>query len=164
MSRIDDLIAKLCPDGVPFEPLRDLGVWYGGGTPSKQRREFWESGTIPWLSPKDMGKPIVASTEDHITEAAIAGSATKLVPADSVAVVVRSSILDRILPIALVPMLVTLNQDMKAVVARDGVLPGYVAHLLRSLGPTLLRVTRKTGGSVASIQVPKFMTFRALLS
>ncbi len=160
MSRIDRLIAERCPDGVEFEPLADIGEWYGGGTPSKDKLEYWQDGTIPWISPKDMGDPIVEATEDYITETAIKGSATKLVPANSVAIVVRSSILDRILPAALIPIPVALNQDMKAVVPRDGILSAYIAHLLRSRGPEILRVARKTGGSVASIESNKLFSFR----
>lgn len=160
MSRIDELIAEFAPSGVRYEPLGDIGEWYGGGTPSKERLEYWQNGTIPWVSPKDMGRTIVDSTEDYITEAAVKSSATKIVPANSVAVVVRSSILDRILPTALIPVPVTLNQDMKAVVARNGILPGYIAHLLRSNGPAILRTARKTGGSVASIESRKLFSFR----
>ena len=160
MSRIDELIERLCPDGVPFEPLSAIGEWYGGGTPSKGRPEFWQNGTIPWASPKDMGRAIVDTTEDYITEAAVKGSATRLVPPTSVAMVVRSSILDRIFPTALVPVPVALNQDMKAVVPRDGILPGYVAHILRSRGHAILRFARKTGGSVASIESKKLFSFR----
>ncbi|PKL94544.1 MAG: restriction endonuclease subunit S [Gammaproteobacteria bacterium HGW-Gammaproteobacteria-8] len=160
MSRIEELIAELCPEGIRYEPLADIGEWYGGGTPSKSRPDYWKNGTIPWVSPKDMGRPIIDTTEDYITEAAVKGSATRLVPANSVAVVVRSSILDRILPTALIPVPAALNQDMKAVVARDGVMPGYIAHVLRSSGPAILRVARKTGGSVASIESSKLFSFR----
>jgi hypothetical protein len=160
MSRIDDLIAELCPGGVEFKALGEIGDWYGGGTPSKSRLDYWKDGTIPWVSPKDMGKPIIEVTEDYITEAAIKGSATRLVPANSIAVVVRSSILDRILPTALIPIPVALNQDMKAIVPNPEVLSGYVAHLLRSRGPDILRVARKTGGSVASIESKKLFSFR----
>lgn len=160
MSRVGELVEEFCPDGVKFEPLGDLGVWYGGGTPSKTRQDFWDRGTVPWLSPKDMGRPTVTTTQDYITESAIRASATKLVPANSVAVVVRSSILDKVLPIALIPIPITLNQDMKALTPREDVLARYIAHLLRSCAQTLLRATRKTGGSVVSIDVPKFMAFR----
>ncbi len=160
MSWIDDLITEHCPGGVEFKSLGEVGAWYGGGTPSKGRADFWAGGTIPWLSPKDMRRPVVSDTQDHITEAAVQGSATKLVPANSVAIVVRSSILDRILPTALVPVPMTLNQDMKAVVPSEGVLPGYLAHLLQAIGPELLRAVRKTGGSVASLEYPKLLAQR----
>lgn len=160
MTHLQTLIADLCPDGVPFKPLAAIGEWYGGGTPSKSRPDFWKNGTIPWVSPKDMGRFVVDSAEDSITEAAVKGSATKLVPPTSVAMVVRSSILDRIFPTALIPIPVALNQDMKAVVPRAGILPEYVAHVLRSRGDAILRIARKTGGSVASIESKKLFDFR----
>ena len=158
-SRIDQLIAELCPEGVEYKPLGEIGEWYGGGTPSKSRIDYWNNGTIPWVSPKDMRRPIIVDTEDYISEAAVRGSATRLVPAYSVAVVVRSSILDRVLPTALIPVPVALNQDMKAVVAGDGIIPAFVAHVLRSRGPEILRVARKTGGSVASIESRRLFAF-----
>lgn len=160
MSHIDDLIDDLCPDGVEFEPLAAIGDWYGGGTPSKSNASFWTGGTIPWVSPKDMGRYVVDSAEDLITVAAISGSSTKLVPPTSVVMVVRSSILDKRFPTALVPVEVALNQDMKAVVPRDEILPGYLAHLLRASGPDILRAARKTGGSVASIDSGKLFAYR----
>ncbi len=160
MSSLDTLIRQLCPNGVQFEPLAAIGQWYGGGTPSKGRSDFWQNGTIPWVSPKDMGRAVVDTAQDYITEAAIEGSATRLVPPTSVAMVVRSSILDRVFPSALIPVPVALNQDMKAVVPRRGVLPRYLAHLLRARGQEILRFARKTGGSVASIESSKLFAFR----
>jgi type I restriction enzyme S subunit len=144
---------------VEWIPLKKLGTWYGGGTPSKTRDDFWENGTIPWVSPKDMGRPIVDSSEDYITEAAIDGSSTRLVPANSVAIVVRSSILDKKLPTAFIPVPVTLNQDMKAVIPHENINTRYVAHLITSRGDDILRAARKTGGSVASIDSSKLYSF-----
>jgi type I restriction enzyme S subunit len=154
------LIAEFAPKGVEFTTLGDIGRWYGGGTPSKSKPEYWLNGTIPWVSPKDMGRRVVDSAIDTITEAAVSGSATKLVPPISVAMVVRSSILDHTFPTALVPVAVALNQDMKAVVPKEGVIPAYLAHLLNSRGQDILRVARKTGGSVASIETSKLFGFR----
>lgn len=145
---------------VEWKTLGEIGTWYGGGTPSKSRIEFWENGTIPWVSPKDMGSPVIDSSEDYITEDAITNSSTKLVPANSVAIVVRSSILDKKLPSALIPIQCTLNQDMKAVVPNSEILPSYIAHIISSRGDKILRVAKKTGGSVASIDTKKLMSFR----
>jgi len=145
---------------VEWKTLGEIGTWYGGGTPSKSHPEYWENGTIPWISPKDMGRPIIDSTEDYITEDAVKNSSTKLVPSNSIAMVVRSSILDKVLPSALVPVPASLNQDMKAVVPHKGFLPGYIAHMIRSRGDDILRAARKTGGSVASIDSKKLFAFR----
>lgn len=160
MSRIDDLITDLCPDGVRSEPLQDLGAWRGGGTPAKGRSEFWENGTIPWVSPKDMRARSLQVTKDYITQEAVARSAAKLIPPTSVVLVVRSSILDKRLPVALLPREVALNQDMKAVTPRSGIEAGYLYHVLVSRSGAILRATRKSGGSVASLDVSKLLAFR----
>ncbi len=140
----------------PNAPFRDLGKWYGGGTPSKSNPAFWDNGDIPWLSPKDMGPAVLSDTKDHITRAAVAGSSVRMVPAGSVAIVVRSGILERTLPTALVPFETTLNQDMKAVVARDDIDPRWIAWGIRARERNLLRATRKAGTTVASIEMPRF--------
>jgi type I restriction enzyme S subunit len=101
-------------------PLKELGDWYGGGTPSKSNPAFWTDGDVPWLSPKDMGPEVLHGTQDHVTSEAVSGSSTKLVPAGSVAVVTRSGILERTIPVSIVPFATTMNQDM-AVVPRAGI-------------------------------------------
>lgn len=135
----------------------DLGTWFGGGTPAKSNRTFWEGGSIPWLSPKDMGADVLADTADHISDAAVAGSSVRLVPEGSVAVVVRSGILERVLPVARVPFETTLNQDMKAVVPRRDIDPRWVAWGLRAMERDILDNCRKGGTTVASIETSRFM-------
>lgn len=139
--------------------LQDLGDWYGGGTPSKSRPDYWTDGSIPWLSPKDMGPEVLHSTEDAVTAAAVSGSSVRLVPSNAVAVVVRSGILERKLPVALVPFETTLNQDMKAVAPRPGIDSRWIAWGLRAFERGLLRKARKTGTTVASIEMPRFYDF-----
>lgn len=148
------------PSNWELVPLRDLGTWYGGGTPSKARADFWENGTVPWLSPKDMGADVIPETQDRITQAALESSTIRLVPAGSVAIVVRSGILERRLPIGLVPFDTTLNQDMKAVVPFEGIDLRWVAWGLRSLEQRILQECRKAGTTVASIEIPRLMELR----
>jgi type I restriction enzyme S subunit len=145
--------------GVRSVSVKDLGRWYGGGTPSKDHSDYWVDGTIPWISPKDMGGSVVTDTQDHITEAAVRNSATKLVPANAVALVARSSILDHTLPVAFVPSPSALNQDMKAVIAADGIEPRYVFHVLCANRARMLRTVRRSGGSVASLDSQKLWKF-----
>lgn len=111
--------------------LKDLGKWSGGGTPSKSKLDYWEDGTIPWVSPKDMKTDHIVDCEDHITQAAIDESTAKLIPAGSVLIVTRSSILSHTLPVAVTTIPVTINQDLKALTPREGVLPENVAWALR---------------------------------
>lgn len=143
----------------PIVRLGEVGDWYGGATPSKGNQAFWTGGSIPWLSPKDMSAQVLPGTEDHITPEAVAKSPVRLVPAGSVAVVVRSGIIERTIPVALVPFETTLNQDMKAVAARPDIDPRWIAWGLRAYERDLLRDTRKSGTTVASIEWPRFLSF-----
>ncbi|MER7936872.1 MULTISPECIES: restriction endonuclease subunit S [unclassified Streptomyces] len=151
------------PEGWSRATLGELGEWFGGGTPSKKRPEFWTDGTIPWLSPKDMGPDVLVSTQDLIHESALGDSPAKLVPAGSVALVVRSGILERKVPVTYVPFGVTLNQDMKAVAPHEGIDGRWLAWAIRAQENSILENCRKRGTTVASLEVPWLMDTEILV-
>jgi len=99
---------------VPSAEFRAVAQFLSGGTPSKARPDYWV-GSIPWVSPKDMTSDRIGDSEDHISPAAVVGSATKLVPPGSLLAVARSGILARRWPIALTAREVAFNQDIKAI-------------------------------------------------
>lgn len=160
MSRLAELVRELCPRGVPYKALGEIGHWYGGSTPSKSEPEYWTNGTVPWLSPKDMTGEIVDSTEDRVAEVALKRGPIKLVPAGSIAIVVRSNILRRRLPTAYVPISVTLNQDMRAVVPYSDVLPQYLAHVLHQQAATILTIAGRMAGSMAAVESQSLLGHR----
>ena len=102
--------------------LGNLGGFLGGGTPSKSNAEFWK-GSVPWVSPKDMKRPYISDAEDHISEAAVEQSSTKIIPVGSLLFVVRGMILAHSFPTALTTARVAMNQDMKALVLAVPELP-----------------------------------------
>ena len=79
--------------------IADLGKWSGGKTPSMAEKKYWESGTIPWVSSKDVKQPILSDTIDHITNAAVDEASMTVYPAGSVAIVTRSGILRHTFPL-----------------------------------------------------------------
>ena len=145
-------------------PLKELGVWSGGGTPSKAKPEYWTNGSIPWVSPKDMKTEHITDSEDHITKAAVEESTAKLIPAGSVLVVTRSGILSHTLPVAVTTLPVTVNQDLKAITLKDGVLPEYVAWALRCFAREILNTCSKQGTTVASIETAALHRFEIPLA
>ena len=54
MSRLEELIAELCPDGVEYKPLSEIFQTRNGYTPSKGNKAFWENGTVPWFRMEDI--------------------------------------------------------------------------------------------------------------
>ena len=109
----------------------------GGGTPSKSNPEYF-TGTIPWVSPKDMKTSIIDDSIDHITEDAISNSTTNLVPQNSVLMVVRSGILKHTLPVAINRVPVAINQDMKAFIPNDRITAEYFMYYLKSIEQDIL--------------------------
>lgn len=116
---------------------RNLLSITGGGTPSKQKSEYW-AGSIPWVSPKEMKTWIIENTQDHITPAAIQESSTKRIKSGSVLVVVRGMILARTWPVAIAGLDLTINQDIKALVPQEGLVGKYLGYMLRALTPYVL--------------------------
>ncbi len=145
-------------------PLKELGQWSGGGTPSKAKPEYWEKGKIPWVSPKDMKTERITDSEDHITKAAVEESTAKLISAGSVLIVTRSGILSHTLPVAVTTVPVTVNQDLKALTPKDGVLPEYVAWALRCFARKILNTCSKQGTTVASVETAALHRFEIPLA
>lgn len=54
MSKLEQLINELCPDGVEYRPLKELFDLKNGYTPSKAKEEYWKNGTIPWFRMEDL--------------------------------------------------------------------------------------------------------------
>ncbi|WP_207461531.1 restriction endonuclease subunit S [Azospirillum sp. SYSU D00513] len=147
------------PAGWVQHQLRDLGTWRGGGTPSKAEPEYWENGSIPWVSPKDMKRSTIDDAEDYITEAAVEGSACNLIPAGSVLMVTRSGILAHSFPVATTNRPVTINQDMKALTPSSGLVPEYLRLALVAEKQSILKQCSKAGTTVASISSDRLSDF-----
>ena len=119
-------------DGLPQAwARRRLGAcasFASGGTPAKARADFWE-GSIPWVSSGEMSEMRVYDTLFHISrEGAEAGS--KLVPPDTILIVVRGMSLAKEFRLATVAGQMAFNQDLKAVVPKDGVDSWFLFHQL----------------------------------
>ena len=141
-------LTKSLPELWPEVTLGDLVDVTGGGTPSKRNAEFWEGGAIPWVSPKDMKVWEIEDSQDHVTEAAVEGSAAKRIKPGDVLIVVRGMILAHTAPAALLRVPATINQDMKALRPADGVEPDFLLRLLWGLnGDILDRVETSSHGT-----------------
>ncbi|WP_428032931.1 restriction endonuclease subunit S [Ancylobacter sp.] len=130
--------------------LGDVCEIKGGGTPSKSKPEFW-NGDIPWVSPKDMKSWEIIDAIDKINSAAIKGSATSLIPADSILLVNRSGILNHTLPVGINRRPVAINQDLKALICNRRAHPDYIARLVKAAEPIILKWVRATTADNFSI-------------
>jgi len=132
-------------------PLAQAGNWQGGGTPSKANSAFWDNGTIPWVSPKDMKKDKIDSTQDSITPEALDASTAKLIPSGSLLFVTRSGILRHSLPVAANTVPVAINQDIKALTPSSDLNADFVRYQIQARSEEILSATSKAGTTVESI-------------
>ena len=86
MSRIDELIQQLCPNGVEYRCIGDFAECYAGATPKTSVLEYWQNGTIPWMSSGEVNKRVIYNTEKRITQEAYNNCSTKMIPANSVVI------------------------------------------------------------------------------
>jgi restriction endonuclease S subunit len=138
------------PEGWVIKSLAKIGEWRGGGTPSKSNPEFWTNGTIDWVTSKDMKSDVINSTIDRITPESLEFSSAKMIPANSVLIVMRSGILRRTLPICLVTHDVTINQDLQAITPFD-IDAKYLLYCLKAFSEKIRNSCSKDGTTVESI-------------
>lgn len=114
----------------PMAELRSLTSISSGGTPSKANADYW-TGTIPWVSAKDMKTPQLSDAQLHVSESAIKETATELAPKGSVLVLVRGMGLANGVPICELLAPCAFNQDIKALRPTIELSPAYFAAALR---------------------------------
>ncbi|EGR4406459.1 restriction endonuclease subunit S [Vibrio cholerae] len=140
------------PEHWEVTPLKHLCRFSGGGTPTKDNLSYWKNGTIPWVSPKDMKSLRVTQTCDYITEKAVVESSTNYVDSGALLMVVRSGILQRTIPVAINDVVVTLNQDMKALKFNNKMAVDFALYFIVGNEKALLLEWSKEGATVESIE------------
>ncbi|HXH12677.1 MAG TPA: restriction endonuclease subunit S [Alphaproteobacteria bacterium] len=139
------------------KPLASLVEVYGGGTPSKQNRNFWE-GEIPWVSPKDMKQDIVYDSADHISRSAAEQTNLKYINPGTIMIVVRGMILAHTVPIALAGSRLTINQDMKALELKStDINPIYLYAALRVSDRKILSKVRTAAHGTRKIETEELL-------
>ncbi|MCE2574070.1 restriction endonuclease subunit S [Komagataeibacter sp. FNDCR2] len=96
----------------PTGPIGNLIAFQtGGGTPSRQNPAYW-TGPIPWASVKDFDEDKIEllETDEQISLQGLNNSAANLIPANTPVVCTRMAV-GRV---AIAPMDIAINQDLKA--------------------------------------------------
>ena len=124
----------------------------GGGTPSRDKPEYW-NGDIPWVSPKDMKSIEISESIDKITDLGLLNSTTNLIDQNSLLIVVRSGILQRTIPVGINTKPVSINQDLKALNPLKGNHSKYLLYFIKGNEFNLLTDWTKEGATVESIEM-----------
>jgi type I restriction enzyme S subunit len=146
----------------PVRPLSDLVTIRGGGTPSKADVSYWE-GTIPWITPKDMKRRELRDAIDHISELATQETAAKLIQPDAVLVVVRGMILAHTFPSAVLRAPAAINQDMKAIIPKQELLPEFLCMVFWACNPRILELVEKSTHDTRKLETDKLLGSKVVI-
>ena len=144
------------PDSWRWFRLGDVTKIVGGGTPSSKVAEYYENGTVPWLSPADLSSytdTYISHGAKNITELGLEKSSAQLLPKDTVCLSSRAPI--GYVVIAENPLCT--NQGFKSFLPADCYLPKFLYWYLKgnkpllenyASGTTFLELSAKKAGLV----------------
>ena len=133
----------------PIKTLGEVCDLVGGGTPSKDRLEFY-GGEIPWATVRDLNVEVLRTTEHSITAEAVKSSSSNIIPAGSVVIATRVG-LGKAVKIA---QDTAINQDLRGLVVKKP--KELIADYLYwwYLSTVHLVVAAGTGATVQGVKLP----------
>lgn len=131
MSRIDDLIAARCPNGVHHKQIGAVAECYAGATPASQVAAYWEGGTIPWMSSGEVNKGTIFETDKKITQAGYDSCSTRIVPPNTVVVALAGQGKTRG-TVARTRIALCTNQSLCSIVTGECLSSDFLFHFLRT--------------------------------
>lgn len=130
-----DLVKFFTDPRLPRKRLDQVAKIIAGSTPSRSRSDYW-NGDHLWASAKDLKVRALASTEDRLTDAGWCEAT--IAPAGATLIVVRGMILAHTFPVAQCLVPTAFNQDLRALVAGEGISDDYLALWAEWMSPWFL--------------------------
>ena len=143
MSRLADLVAELCPDGVEYKPIGSFAQCVAGATPNSKDPSLWD-GDIPWMSSGEVNKRIIYSTDRCLTQRGFDSCSTKMVPAGAVVVALAGQGKTRG-TVARTRIELCTNQSLCAIISDVSVDSDFLFHYLVSQYNNLRTVSSGDG-------------------
>ena len=147
-------------NGVPEEwekkKIEDICKTIGGGTPSTKKSEYWEGGSITWITPTDITKNnclVLLDSAKKITEEGLKHSSAKLLPPNSILMTSRASVGF----FGLIDEEVCTNQGFISIIPKNEYLRMYLLHNLMNRREEILSYAK--GSTYREINKT---TFRAI--
>lgn len=147
------------PPGWAWVPLLRVAKQETGHTPSRSKPEYWD-GVVPWIGIRDAGAHhgrIIETTMQTISEAGLANSSARLLPAGTVC-------LSRTASVGYVTMMKTsmaTSQDFATWTCTEALLPEYLLYALMAEGDDIRRFGM--GSTHTTIYFPEIRAFHIAL-
>ncbi len=118
------------PQGWEVKKLGDIAEISSGGTPSRNKKEYWDNGSIPWVKIKDIKEKFISTTEEFITEDGLKNSSAKLFKKGTL----LYSIFATLGEVAILDIDATTNQAIAGInIKENNINSLYLMYFLRSI-------------------------------
>ncbi|MGO5054483.1 restriction endonuclease subunit S [Holdemanella porci] len=124
--------------------IGDVADLKAGATPKTSNPEFWENGTIPWMSSGEVNQGKVTYTEKKITELGYNSSSTKMLPSETVVIALAGQGKTRG-TVAITQIPLCTNQSLCGICAKDELNSMYLYHYLKSRYEDLRAISNGDG-------------------
>jgi len=120
---------QLVDRNYPMLKIGDFCETSSGGTPLKNREDFYNNGNIPWIRSGEVGQGIVTKSEGFITEEGLKNSSAKLFPANTILVAMYGATAGQV---GLLKITSSTNQAICGILPNDKIIPEYLYYILKS--------------------------------
>ena len=142
------------PEGWVTTVLDELATFGGGKTPSMDHKEYWNNGKYLWITSKDMKFAHITDSILKISDIALEEMTTY--GKGTLLMVTRSGILRHTLPIAILDVQATVNQDIKTISCYVHEIHKYLYYAIKAQEAHILENYHKDGTTVDSIDLDRF--------
>ncbi|MFS0900011.1 restriction endonuclease subunit S [Mycolicibacterium litorale] len=136
-------------------PLKDVGRWLSGGTPSTSNAEYW-GGTLPWVSAASMKTVFLRSSDRNLTPSG-AEAATNIVPVGTILFVVRGMSLKSEFRLGIAQREMAFGQDCKAII--PNISPSVLVVALQASRSLILDLVDEAGHGTGRLPTDRLEKF-----
>ena len=169
LSKLDELVkarfVELFGDpmtnsnGYVLKKYGDLFELNAGGTPSKQKPEYWDNGTISWIGSNMCQNTVIYENDgNYITEEGLKHSSARMFPVDTVLIALVGATIGKT---ALLKFETTTNQNVLGVrgIRESGYTPEFVFYYTQGLYQKFLDIgdggfSMASKGFISELPVP----------
>ena len=126
--------------------IDEIAECIAGATPDTKKNEYWENGTIPWMSSGEVNKKYVYETDRTITQLGYKKCSTKMIPVNTVVIALAGQGKTRG-TVALTKIELCTNQSLCAITNKSEYNSEYLFHYLSSQYQELRKIS--SGGDAS---------------
>ncbi|TRZ88873.1 MAG: hypothetical protein D4R88_06785 [Methanosarcinales archaeon] len=79
-AKLNEIFSPNQKNNLQIVKIAEVCNTSSGGTPSRQRFDFYENGIIPWIKSGELKDTFIKEAEEYITQGALNGSSAKIFP------------------------------------------------------------------------------------